>query len=109
MQRNRKNSKNTVAVNLELLRGLLVGPELVRGHGERDEVEQRRDPAVERGLLVARVQGRQPLRRGLTLAWQKYFLSKYFSSILSLALQDSQPRSEHQLCTFLDHCHHACH
>ena len=78
MQRNRKNSKNTVAVNLELLRGLLVGPELVRGHGERDEVEQRRDPAVERGLLVARVQGRQPLRRGLTLAWQKIFSQQIF-------------------------------
>ena len=73
-----KEQKNTVAVNLELLRGLLVGPELVRGHGERHEVEQRRDPAVEGGLLVARVQGRQPLRRGLTLAWQKIYSQIFF-------------------------------
>ena len=39
----------------------MIGPELVAGDGQGDQVEQGGDPAVEGGLLVAGVQGSHPL------------------------------------------------
>ena len=47
----------------------MIGPELVAGDGQGDQVEQGGDPAVEGGLLVARVQGGHPLRHTALLAW----------------------------------------
>ena len=50
------------AGDLKLFLVLMICPELVAGDGQGDQVEQGGYPAVEGGLLVARVQGRGPLR-----------------------------------------------
>ena len=46
----------------------MIGPELVAGDGQGDQVEQGGDPAVEGGLLVAGVQRRHPLLIAALLA-----------------------------------------
>ena len=54
--------------DLKLFLVLMICPELVAGDGQGDQVEQGGYPAVEGGLLVARVQGRGPLLRTPLLA-----------------------------------------